>query len=70
MYILKILQPKKENFQKKILIFFIFLLKTKLVGTGKNRLGEAVLPSTHNICFNKIGKYMYTPVNPSFTIQK
>ena len=26
--ILKILQPEKENFQIKILIFFIFLLKT------------------------------------------
>ena len=26
--ILKILQPKNENFQIKILIFFIFLLKT------------------------------------------
>ena len=29
--ILKILQPKKENFQIKILIFFIFLLKIKIV---------------------------------------
>ena len=37
--VLKILQPKKENFQINILIFFIFLL------------GEAVLMSTHNLCF-------------------
>ena len=26
--------------------------------------------STQNLCFNKIRKIMYTPVNPSFTIQK
>ena len=31
--ILKILQPKKENFQIKILIFCIFLLKTYIMGT-------------------------------------
>ena len=30
---MKILQPKKKNFQiKKIQIFFRFLLKTKIVG--------------------------------------
>ena len=33
------------------------------------RLGEAVLTSTHNLCFwAEIRKIMYTPVNPSFTI--
>ena len=31
--ILQNLPPKNENFQIKILIFFIFLLKTKIVGT-------------------------------------
>ena len=31
--ILKILQPKKESFQIRILIFFIFLFKTQIVGT-------------------------------------
>ena len=31
--------------------------------------GEAVLTSTHNLCFlAEIRKIMYTPVNPSFTI--
>ena len=31
--------------------------------------GEAVLRSTHNLCFRaKIRKIVYTPVNPSFTI--
>ena len=29
----------------------MFLLKTYIVGTRKNRLGEAVLMSTHNLCF-------------------
>ena len=27
-YVLKILQPKQESFRRKILIFFIFLVKT------------------------------------------
>ena len=31
--ILKISRPKTESFQIKILIFFIFLLKTYIVGT-------------------------------------
>ena len=31
--ILKILPPKAESFQRKILIFFIYLLKTQIVGT-------------------------------------
>ena len=31
--ILKILHPKTETFQIKILIFFMFLLKTWIVGT-------------------------------------
>ena len=31
--ILKILPPKNENFQIKIQIFFLFLLKTQIVGT-------------------------------------
>ena len=41
------------------------------MGTRENRLSEAVLTSTHNLCFlAEIRKIMYTPVNPSFTIQK
>ena len=31
--------------------FPYFSLKTYVVGTHKNRLGEAILMSTHNICF-------------------
>ena len=29
---------------------------------------EAVLTSTHNLCFRAKIRKMYTPVNPSFTI--
>ena len=37
-------------------------------GTRYNRLDEAVLISTPNICFwPEIRKWMYTPVNLSFT---
>ena len=42
---------------------FLILLKKKIVGT---RYREAVLTSTHNLCFGakirKIGKPMHTPV--------
>ena len=49
-------------------MFFLCLLKTFIVGA---RRGEAVLTSTHNLCFRaKIGKKMYTPVNPNFTVYK
>ena len=42
---------KNDNFQMIFLIFFLFLLKTKIVGTRSNRLSKAVLTSTHNLCF-------------------
>ena len=44
---------KNDHFQiKKIVFCFVFfLLKTLIVGTGWNRLSEAVLTSTHNLCF-------------------
>ena len=49
--------------------FFIFLLKTYIVGTRLNRLSEAVLMSTNNLCFGaKIRTKMYTPVIHNFTI--
>ena len=52
--------PKTGNFQiKNSDIFHI---------SAQNRKGEAVLTSTHNLCFlTEIRKIMYTPVNPSFT---
>ena len=30
-------------------------IKTYVVGSHKNRLGEAILVSTHNICFSGLG---------------
>ena len=39
---------KIEKIIRKMLIF---LLKTLIVGSLKNRLAEAVLTSTHNLCF-------------------
>ena len=70
--ILKILLPKKmKMIRKKILIFFLFLLITWIVGTRKNRLDKAGLTCTHNLCFRaEIRKIMCTPVNPSFNIYK
>ena len=50
----KISRPKKKkkNSDKKYYnIFFIFLLKAQIVGTRKNRLADAVLTSTHKLCF-------------------
>ena len=55
---------KKIIFRRKIVMFFLFLIKTLIVGTCLNRLIEA---STHNLCFRaKIRKQMYT----RFTIIK
>ena len=34
----------------------------------QNRLSEAVLTSTHNLCFGAKIRKKYTPVNPNFTI--
>ena len=76
--ILKILQPKTGKFpDKNYDIFHIsaqnidcgYSLEPPRRGGSCYRLGEAVLTSTHNLCFRaKIRKIMYTPVNPSFTI--
>ena len=44
---------KNEVLDKKNLIFFIFLLKTYTVGTRWNRLTEAILTSTQNLCFGQ-----------------
>ena len=51
--------PKLKIFRQKTLLF-IFLFKC-----------EAVLTSTYNLCFSaETRQIMYTPVNPSFTIQR
>ena len=57
---------KNVHFQMNFFIFFLFLLKTLIVGTRWNRLIEAVLTSTHNLCFGaKIRKKVY-PCKPWF----
>ena len=62
--ILKILQPKKENFQIKN--SDIFHISAQNIDCGYS----LELPRyIHKLCcFNKIRKIMYIPVNPSFTI--
>ena len=45
-------------FNPKVLIFFLFLHKTYVVGTHKKRLIEALLMSIHNICYHGDKKYI------------
>ena len=66
---------KIENFQlKNFDIFLIFAQNTVLTDCGytlepPRRGGEAVLTSTHNLCFGaKIRKNRYTPAYPSFAV--
>ena len=49
----------------KILIFLIFLLKTYIVGTCQNRR-EAVLTSTHNVCFGSKIRKLGIPLHTAF----
>ena len=46
------------------MIVLIIMLKTLIVGTRKNRHSEAVLTSSHNLCFGakikKIGIILYS----------
>ena len=69
--ILKILPPKKENFQIKT--SDIFHIPTHNIDCGYSlelprRGGSNEYPQS--MFFSKIRKIMYTPVNPSFTIWK
>ena len=49
--------------------FFLFLLKTYIVGTRLNLLAEVVLMSIYKLRFGaKIRKNRYTPAYPSFAI--
>ena len=49
---------------KKVIFFLVF---AQNIDCGYI---EAVLKSTHNLCFKAKIKNMYIPVNPSFTIKK
>ena len=65
--ILKISPPKTERFQTKILIlvFFIFLLKTWIVGTRQNRLADSdAYPQSKFLSRNK--KNNVYPCKPQF----
>ena len=61
---------KFGNFHmKKCDIFLVFAQNINCGYTIEPLLfSEAVLTSTHNICFRAKNKKMNTPVNPSFTI--
>ena len=51
---------KNNDFQRKNCEFFLIF--------AQNINLEAVLTSTHDLCFRAKIRKMYTPVNPSFTI--
>ena len=58
---------KNDDFQMKNCYVF-FLSFAQNIDRGYTLEPEAVLTSTHYLCFiAKLGK-VYTPVNPSFTI--
>ena len=56
---------KNVYFQMKI--FNSFLIFAQNIDHGK-AISEAVLTSTHNLCFGAKMREKYTPVNPSFTL--
>ena len=69
--ILKILPPKKVNFQINFFIFFHISAQNIDCGYSLEPPRRGVLTSTNSLCFRaEISKITYTPVNPSFTIQK
>ena len=64
---------KNVHFQMKYLIFFSYFAQNidcgyTLEPPNFQIVIEAVLTSTHNLCFGANIRKKYTPVNPSFTI--
>ena len=59
-------EKKNENFIGKKKDIFLIFAQNIDCGTRQNRLAEAVLTSTHNLCFGakmrKIGIPLHTPV--------
>ena len=53
---------KIDNLQMNEFGFFLFLLKTYIFGTRKNLHIEAVLTSTHNLCFMAKNKTKGNPI--------
>ena len=62
-------EAKIDNFIGNFLIYLIYLFNTYIVGTleppRQNRIAEAVLTSTHNVCF---GSKIRILGIPSFSI--
>ena len=58
---------KKDNFQMKNYDNFLIFAQNKDRGYTLEPI-EAVLTSTHNLCFRAKIRKMNTPVNPNFTI--
>ena len=57
---------KKFNFQMIFFNIFLIFAQTLIVGKRQNRLSEAVLTSTRNLCFRaKMRKNVY-PCKPQF----
>ena len=70
---LKILQPKNKKFSDKNCWYFFFHISSQNIDRGYSlepprRGGSNEYPQS--MFFSKIRKNMYTPVNPSFTIEK
>ena len=60
---------KTENFLLKIFDIFLIFAQTIDCGYTLERLAEAVLTSTHNLCFGaKIRKIGIPPHTPVFSI--
>ena len=52
------LPPPSPRFTGVYISFLFLCSKTYIVGTRQNRLGEAVLTSTHNLCFSSNMKHI------------
>ena len=66
-----LMAAKTKSFRWKNVIFLLLFIETGIVGTRYNRLIEAALTGTHNLCFiAEIRKIMYTPANPIFVYLK
>ena len=62
-------ENRNKNKVEKMIVFLI-LLKTLIVGTRKNRVGEAVLTSTHNVCFGSRKRKIEYPCKPQLNYIK
>ena len=59
---------KNDNFHLIFFLLFSYFCSKQRLWVHVRSLSEAVLTSTHNLCFRAKIRKMNTPVNPSFTI--